>query len=324
MKRYITGLALIFSATIGRAADAPAQAHLDAARAAAGTQWANRVESFCRASATPKPPRGPLPVTLPEVPDWPEPPARIFDNVYFVGSKGVSSFAIVTSEGIIITDAMWAYDVEKSVAGGLKTLGLDPAKIRYVIIPHGHPDHYGGAQFLHDRFGAKIVAPKGDLDLISSGPAHDTTPIPKAYDLIVGDGDTLTLGETTVTFSVVPGHTAGGVVLSFPVTSKGVAHRMLIWAAGGSTPGKPAGQQQQAEALQRLIGLAQSTGMDALADNHGSHILVEAMRAHPQAGNPFLIGNKSLIAYLTMRQQCNLARLADTGAATSNAAATSQ
>jgi metallo-beta-lactamase class B len=304
---------LLAITTQAHASDSEAGKHVDAARAAAGAHWADKVDGLCGLKNMDRPdPTANVkgPVTLPQVPNWPEPPARIFDNLYFVGSKGVSAFAIITSDGIIITDAMWAYDVERSVAGGLKTLGLHPAKIRYVIIPHGHPDHYGGAQFLHDTFGAKIVAPRGDLDMIKLYTTRDTTPPPKQYDLLVGDGDTLTLGDTTVTFYVMPGHTPGGVVMSFPVTDGGKPHRMLIWAAGGGTPGSPEKQQMQIPALKRLIAAAKASGIDAVAENHGSHLLVESMKADTKAGNPFLVGNPAVLGYLTMRLECDEARLA--------------
>jgi metallo-beta-lactamase class B len=298
------------------AADGEGDKHVEAARTAAHPLWSNRVDGLCGPNG---PERGDLtasvkaPVTSPEVPNWPEPPARIFDNLYFVGSKGVSAFAIVTSDGIIITDAMWAYDVEQSVAGGLRLLGLDPAAIRYVIVPHGHPDHYGGAQFLHDKFGAKIVAPRRELDTIKSFATRGPTPTPRAYDRLVGDGDTLTLGETTVSFHEMPGHTPGGVVMTFPVSDRGKSHHMLIWSAGAGTPGSSARRQTQMPALKRLVETVKARRVDALAENHDSHLLLESMKASPSAGNPFLVGEAAVMGYLTMRLECDQAREAETG-----------
>jgi len=293
------------------AANPVAQSHIDAARRAAGTRWADRLGGFCNLAMPNRPdapPNRAQPATPVESADWPEAPAKIFDNLYFVGSKGVSAFAIDTPEGIIVTDAMWAYDVKKSVIDGLRTLGLDPARIRYVIVPHGHPDHYGGANFLHDNYGARVVLPSGDLELISQGPKYDTTPIPTSHDVLVGDGDKLTLGGTTVNFTVMPGHTPGGVVMTFPVYDHGKRHQMLIWAAGGATPGSTDGQVKQAAALKTLIARTASEHVDALADNHGSHLLVDRMRADPGQGNLFLIGEAAVGSYLTMRAECDMAR----------------
>lgn len=294
-----------------------ASKHIAAARAAAGSKWADKVDGLCGLGNRP-PVRDPsdpafnrqLPVTLPEVKDWPEDPAKIFDNLYFVGSKGVSAFAIVTDAGIIITDAMWAYDIERSVVDGLTKLGLDAKQIKYVIIPHGHPDHYGGANFLHDRFGAKIVAPRGDLDTIKEYEKRDTTPIPKAYDVLIGDGDSLTLGKTTVNFHIMAGHTPGGLVMTFPVFQGGTPHRMLIWAAGGGAPGGPEKQKMQVPGLEKLLTIVQSDKVDALAENHGSHALADSFRSNPGAGNPFLVGREAVTGFLRMRLECDLARLA--------------
>jgi metallo-beta-lactamase class B len=287
-----------------------AQAHIAAAKTVAGTSWAELFPGLCDLRNPNRPftlPNPPAPRTPFEPDDWNEQPAQIFDNLYFVGSKGVSSFAITTSEGIIITDAMWVYDIEGSVVDGLKTLGLDPHDIKYVIIPHGHPDHYGGAKFLQDNFDVKVVAPRGELELLSVGPRYSNTPLPNSYDVLIEDGDTLTLGDTSVHFTTMPGHTEAGVVLTFPVVENNQTHQMLIWPAGGGTPGGTDGQLAQARALAALIETAKEKGIDAIAENHGSHLLINNMQPS-DAGNPFLVGTDTVVDYLTLRMECDLAR----------------
>jgi metallo-beta-lactamase class B len=78
---------------------------------------------------------------------WHAEPAKVFDNVYFVGQSEYSAWAVTTSAGIILMDAIFDYSVEDEVVNGLKTLGLDPAQIKYVVISHAHGDHVGGAGF---------------------------------------------------------------------------------------------------------------------------------------------------------------------------------
>ena len=63
---------------------------------------------------------------------WHREPVKVFDNLYFVGQTEYSAWAVTTSDGIIIIDTIFDYSVEDEVVGGLKTLGLDPAKIKYV------------------------------------------------------------------------------------------------------------------------------------------------------------------------------------------------
>jgi len=76
---------------------------------------------------------------------------KVFDNLYFVGQTGFSAWAVTTSAGIILIDALWDYSVEDEVVGGFEKLGLDPGAIRYVVVSH---DHAGGASYLQSRFGA--------------------------------------------------------------------------------------------------------------------------------------------------------------------------
>lgn len=290
--------------------------YLAAARTAAGSEWTDKVDSFCGVapgSMENRPPPGGKNRKLPHTPvppkNWQKPAVQVFDNLFFTGSKGVTSFAITTSEGIIITDAMWAYDIEESVAGGLKSLGLDPQNIEYVIIPHGHPDHYGGANFLHENYGAKIVAPKHEIAEIARFEKIDTTPQPKQYDVLIEDGDTLTLGDTTVTFHEMPGHSPHGVVLTFPVKIDNAQHSMLIWAAGGAAPNKIDALQKQIPALEKLVAYVEENNVDAFSENHGGHDAAESLRLSPEAGNPFFYGNEKVANYLKMRLYCDQVRL---------------
>jgi len=101
-------------------------------------------------------------------------PMKVFDNLYFLGMKEFSAWAVNTSEGIIIIDALFDYSVDDEVAEGLKKVGLDPAKIKYVIISHGHSDHSGGAKYLQDSYNARVLLSAADWDLLDRG--RGTTP----------------------------------------------------------------------------------------------------------------------------------------------------
>jgi metallo-beta-lactamase class B len=120
---------------------------------------------------------------------WYAEPVKVFDNLYFVGQAEHSAWAVTTSEGIIIVDALWDYSVEDEIVGGLKKLGFDPASIKYVIVSHGHIDHAGGAKYLQDRFGARIILAEEDWDAMS----RNTQPWPKPKrDMVAVDGQKLT------------------------------------------------------------------------------------------------------------------------------------
>ena len=116
------------------------EAHCAAARAAAGTEHVsllNRFADICGAGATAVPQRGrgagaqPPERQVPARETWYHPPAKVFDNLYFVGTKIHNAWAIQTSEGLIVIDALYDYAVKDSVVDGLRKLGLNPGAMKY-------------------------------------------------------------------------------------------------------------------------------------------------------------------------------------------------
>jgi metallo-beta-lactamase class B len=95
------------------------------------------------------------PASAPDRDTWYAEPAKVFDNLYFVGGKVHSAWALTTSEGIIVIDTIFPYNSEELIAGGMQKAGLNPKDIKYVLISHAHADHIGGAEMLQARYGAK-------------------------------------------------------------------------------------------------------------------------------------------------------------------------
>ena len=153
----------------------------------------------------------------------------MFDNLYFVGQTEYSAWAVTTSAGIILIDAIFDYSVEDEVVGGLRKLGLDPAQIKYVIVSHGHDDHVGGAEFLQDSFNARVVISAADWDLLERATGSWRKP---KRDMVATDGQKLTLGDTTLTLHVTPGHTLGTISTLIPVRTR--ASR--TWPRTGAAP----------------------------------------------------------------------------------------
>src|SRR5256885_16080195 len=154
-----------------------AEARVKAAEVAAGREHKGLFGVLC---APPTPPV--LASTTPVLPPaqqgppardiWHAEPVKVFDNLYWVGQTEYSSWAVTTSDGIIIVDAIYDYSVEDEIVNGLKKLGLDPTTIKYVIVSHGHSDHAGGAKYLQEHFAAHVIMSAADWDLIE----HDTAP----------------------------------------------------------------------------------------------------------------------------------------------------
>src|SRR5687767_8561970 len=96
------------------------QVHIDAARTAAGQQHSVLFNFLCNPATTPMPTIENRPARS----EWYAHPAKVFDNLYFVGQTEYSSWAVTTSDGIIIIDALYDYSVEDEVVNGLRTFGF--------------------------------------------------------------------------------------------------------------------------------------------------------------------------------------------------------
>src|ERR1700722_1412699 len=221
--------------------DAAIDAHLVKAREAAGFDFTGTLARLCVAPA-----RFPLVVRdaapggrVPARDTWYIDPARVFDNLYFVGSKIHNSWALVTSEGIIILDTLFTYNSEEEIVGGLKKLGLDPVKVKYVIITHAHGDHVGGAKLLQDLSHAKIVMGGPDWDSIEKSLNGYPAGKPKR-DIAADDGQRITLGDTSVTILTTPGHTPGTLSMIFQVKDNGKPLTVVYSGERRSTSPAPA------------------------------------------------------------------------------------
>lgn len=90
-------------------------------------------------------------------------PTKVFDNLYCIGTKSVVAWALQTSDGIILIDSMWDNNDAQLIIDGMEKLGLNPHNLKYILISHGHGDHYGGAQYLKDKYNAKIFMSNTDF-----------------------------------------------------------------------------------------------------------------------------------------------------------------
>jgi metallo-beta-lactamase class B len=158
-------------------------------------------------------------------------PKRAFDDLYWMGTPSRSTWALTTSDGIILYDTQSVYDAEDVIAGGLKKLGLDPARVKYVIISHAHENEVGGAKLMQERYGARIVMGAGDWDMVDQSVNGFPNGKPKR-DIVATDGMKITLGDRTVTVYLMPGHTPGTISGIFQVHDRG---KPLTVAYSGGT-----------------------------------------------------------------------------------------
>jgi metallo-beta-lactamase class B len=171
------------------------------------------------------------PASAPARNTWYAEPAKVFDNLYFVGGKVHSSWALTTKDGIILIDTLYPYNSEELIIGGMQKLGLNPKNIKYVLISHAHGDHIGGAEMMQSRYGARIVMGGPDWDLVEKYPNRYKTMAPKR-DIVATDGMKITLGGRTLTIYLMPGHTPGTISGIFQVHDDG---KPLTVAYSGGT-----------------------------------------------------------------------------------------
>ena len=242
----------------------------------------------------------------------------MFDNLYFVGEKEFSAWAVATSDGIILIDAIWDYSVEDEVVDGLRNLGLDPATIKYVLVSHGHIDHAGGAKYLQDQFRSRVILSEADSDLL----ARNTQAWPKPRrDLVATDGQKLTLGDTTLTLYLTPGHTPGTISTLIPVKDAGTSHLAALWGGTAfnfaltSEQSKARGWfQAYGNSARRFRDIVASTRADVLLSNHtnfdGSKTKLPALARRRRGDpHPYIIGNERVQRYLTVAEECARASL---------------
>ncbi|WP_426956835.1 MBL fold metallo-hydrolase [Muricoccus radiodurans] len=315
MRTIAAGLALALAAAPALAQPQDVRQHIATARQAAGTDLTPYMQ-MCRSADPAAAPEAP-PAAARIAMGRPA-PGRAFDNLYFLGNHWTTAWALTTSEGIIILDAMDNDDdAEHSIEAGLRRFGLDPANIRYVIVSHGHWDHYGGANRLKRLYGARIVMSEPDWRMLETRLEFDSPRAgrPPARDMVVNGGDRITLGDTTVELLATPGHTMGTLSPMFTVRHNGQEHRAVIWGGTSFNFGRqPARLQAYIDGSARALQVARDQRADVFLSNHAFNdeavARTAALAANPRMANPFVIGTDGVQRAITVLHECARATMA--------------
>ena len=300
--------------------DAEIEAALRSAKRAAGFEFLGTLNRICllpasgRVNTSDNLPRYVRdPTNVPARETWYAESAKVFDNLYFVGGKIHTSWALTTSEGIIIIDTIFPYNSEELIIGGLERLGLDPEDIRYVVISHAHGDHIGGAQILQERYGVQVVMGGADWELVESYPNRYSTMAP-SRDIVATDGMELTLGNTTLTIWETPGHTPGTLSYTFTVFDDG--RPVNVAYSGGtafnfvnSTPDPGIENfQSYIDAQQHIAEQAAATGASVLLSNHSEFDNAfnrnRMLAGRGDGPHPYELGEDWVQRYFQVMQGC--------------------
>ena len=219
---------------------------------------------------------------------------KVFDNLYFVGQTEFSAWAITTSQGIILLDAIFDYSVEDEVVERPEEARARTRRdIKYVIVSHGHLDHAGGAKYLQEKYGARLIMSAADYDLLDQ---QNPSWKPKR-DMVATDGQKLTLGDTTLTLYLTPGPHRGHHLDDLPGARRRPARTSRRpGAARCSTSGRSGrGSQAYAASAERFSDIAAKAGADVILSNHtvydGSKTKLPAVQARkPGEPHPYVVG----------------------------------
>jgi metallo-beta-lactamase class B len=256
-------------------------------------------------------------------------PTKVFDNVYYVGGMEVGGWIIDTGVGYIMLDSSYDYGALEILEPSMAALGLNPADIKYILLTHAGPDHVGAVKYFYDKYGTEIVFNRKLVSAPPSAPVPDWLKNMPAETKVMNDGDTLTLGDTTIAMVHTPrsynkdGSLGDGFSYFIPVKIKGKRH---LWATYGNTglvgslADKTLYRESMAKWLQYVaalepdIAISSHPFVDASLDRmeiirecddrnrHGRH------DRHDQCGphNPFLIGKVAARRYFEIMDQCAL------------------
>ena len=325
---------------------AAAQPHIDKAREAAwrpkdGLNDLTRLyETMCAPALSPKGPQPPAdqappPLSERKVPprsDWYQEPAKVFDNLYWLGSWGSatriptggggdSTWAVTTSEGIILIDSGYDYSAPVLITEGLKKMGQDPTQIKYVILTHAHGDRYFGSRYIQDTYHAHVIMSDADWNVLEK--SDEPNEIKPKRDMVATDGMKLTLGDTTLTLYLTPGHTPGTISVLVPLKDGNERHVGAVW--GGINPSlvryRVTYFKDWAESFRtwsasaaRFQAIAAKAGADtylAIHPFYDNALEKIHLLQYRKPGDPNIMVNKdNLNRFLTIIKECTDAQLA--------------
>jgi metallo-beta-lactamase class B len=303
------------SVALGQTASSEIDTHIATAKAAAGLDFRGTFVNLC----FPNPPPAGIgargPGATPDRANWYASPYQVFDNLYWLGTRQHSSWGLLTSGGIVIIDTNFAWAIEPEIIDGMKTLGLDPRQIKYVILSHAHGDHDQGVATIQN-YGAHVVmgGPDWDATLKRTGTNYPGgIPTKGADDISVGpDGRTINLGDTAINIVFTPGHTPGTLSYTFPVKDHGKT--VMVAYSGGTLTGAfgtdGAKWDEYIASQRRIANAAAEAGASVLISNHSEYddaytkARLVGLKREVGEDNPFIVGPDGVQRYFTVMTEC--------------------
>jgi metallo-beta-lactamase class B len=172
------------------------------------------------------------------------PPRHLLANIYYVGAIGVSSYLFTSPEGHILLDTGFE-DTVPLIRKSVEELGFKLTDIKIILSSHAHIDHVGGHALMKKLTGASVFASAGDARVLETGGADDYIQWPKEsilyppvkVDRILADGERVTLGGTTLTVHLTPGHTRGATTWTTEATADDKLQHIVFFSSASINAG---------------------------------------------------------------------------------------
>ena len=250
-------------------------------------------------------------------------PVKLFDNLYAVGNSETAVYALTTSKGLVLFDSGFTDKTESEVIEGMQKLGLDPASVRYILLGHGHADHFGGAKYFQDHYGTQVGTTAADWDLINpANPPANANPnaanqARPRKDVILIAGQPFKLGDTTITIVAIPGHTPGSLAYIFPVKDRGKTHMAGLFGGAILTSNiiTTDGLKQYVRSITNYLGVAKKMKVEVEIQNHPifdgmPERLARLKTIKGKEPNPFIVGTNRYLKMWNIVSECMQAEIA--------------
>jgi metallo-beta-lactamase class B len=218
------------------------------------------------------------------------PPHKIIGNIYYVGTKSLAAFLIVTPQGHILVDSTYERNVP-TIQKSVEQLGFKFSDIKILLGSHAHGDHQEGDALVKELTGAQVMVMAEDVPALRAmRPGGKEHPI----DRVLHDGDTVALGGTTLVAHLTPGHTRGCTTWTLKAQENGKSYDVVIIGSFGTNPGfqlvNNADVPDIAGEFTRAFKVARSLPCDVPLGSHPAMYNLDEKYAKLAAGgpNPFI------------------------------------